>query len=108
MGNCYSTDQTAEDHIHTDIACNIEEPQQKYRLGTVSNRILGSREGVLKPVLLDPNPPSASVIVQLIKPCTTNSTNQQKKLTSDFTYFLFFITKHKRKQSGQQYRWPHC
>ena len=33
MGNCYSADHIAEDHIHTDITCNIEEPQQKYRLG---------------------------------------------------------------------------
>ena len=28
-------------HIHTDIRCNFEERQQKYRLGTVSNRLLG-------------------------------------------------------------------
>ena len=29
-------------HIHTDITtCNIEEAQQKYRPGTVSNRFLG-------------------------------------------------------------------
>ena len=43
MGNCYSADHIAEDHIHTDITCNIEEPQQKYmyRLGTVSNRLVG-------------------------------------------------------------------
>ena len=25
MGNCYSADQTAEEHIHTDITCNTEE-----------------------------------------------------------------------------------
>ena len=30
---------TAEDHLHTDIACNIEERQQNYRLGTVSKRL---------------------------------------------------------------------
>ena len=36
MGNCYSMDHIAEDHIHTDMTCNIEEPQQKYRLGAVS------------------------------------------------------------------------
>ena len=37
MGNCYLIDHNiiAEDHIHTDITCNIEEPQQKYRMGTV-------------------------------------------------------------------------
>ena len=41
MGNCYSIDHIAEYDIHTDITCNTEEPQQKYRLGTVSNRLLG-------------------------------------------------------------------
>ena len=56
MGNCYSTDHIAEDHIHTDITFNIEEPQQKYRLGTLSNRLLGAGGGGLKHVLLDPNP----------------------------------------------------
>ena len=40
MGNCYSIDHIAKDHIHTDIICNIEEPHQQYRLGTVSNRLL--------------------------------------------------------------------
>ena len=36
MGSCDSGDDIPEDHIHTDITtCNIEEPQQKYRLGTV-------------------------------------------------------------------------
>ena len=50
MGNCDSVDHVAEDHIHTDITCNIEEPQQKYRLDTVSKSFLG-----LKLVLLDPN-----------------------------------------------------
>ena len=41
MGRCYSGDHIARDHIHTDITtCNIGEPQQKYRLGTVSNRLL--------------------------------------------------------------------
>ena len=38
MGSCFSSDHIAEDHIHMDITtCNIEEPQQKYRLGTISN-----------------------------------------------------------------------
>ena len=41
MANCYSADHNAEDNIHTDIPCNTEEPQQKYRFGTVSNRLLG-------------------------------------------------------------------
>ena len=26
--NCYSIAHIAEDHIHTDITCHIEEPQQ--------------------------------------------------------------------------------
>ena len=33
----------AEAHIHTDFtACDIEEPSEKYRIGTVSNRLLGA------------------------------------------------------------------
>ena len=33
MGSCYSGDQIAGDHMHTDITtCNIDEPQHKYRL----------------------------------------------------------------------------
>ena len=38
----YSIDHIAEDHIHTDITCNIEELQQKYHPGTVSNRFYGA------------------------------------------------------------------
>ena len=38
MDNCYSADHIAEDHIHTDLICNIEEPQQKNRHGMVSYR----------------------------------------------------------------------
>ena len=42
MSNCYSGDHIAEDHIHMVIkTCNNEEPQQKYRLGTASNRLRG-------------------------------------------------------------------
>ena len=41
MGKCYSNDHIAEVRIHTDITCNTEEPQQKYRLGTVSKRYWG-------------------------------------------------------------------
>ena len=42
MKGCYSDDYIAGDQIHTDITiCNIEEPQQKYRLGTSSNRLHG-------------------------------------------------------------------
>ena len=40
MSNRYSADHIAEDHIYTDVPCNIEEPQQKYRFGSVSNRLL--------------------------------------------------------------------
>ena len=60
MGNCYSTDHIAEDH--TDMICNVEEPQQNYHLGTVSNRLQG--EGGLKLVLLDPDLALCSVIFQ--------------------------------------------
>ena len=52
MDNCYSINHIVEDYIHMKITCNIEEPQQKYHLGAVSNRLLGG----LKHVLLDPNP----------------------------------------------------
>ena len=42
MGSCYSGDHTAEDHRYMDLtAYNIEEPLQKYCLGTVINRLLG-------------------------------------------------------------------
>ena len=38
MGSCYSGDHTTRDHINTDITiCNTEEPQQTYRIGTVSS-----------------------------------------------------------------------
>ena len=60
MGSCNSGDYIAEDHVHMDITtCNIKEPQQKYRLGMVSNIILGG--GGLKHVL-----PFASAVVQNI------------------------------------------
>ena len=50
MGNCYSADHIAEDHIQIDMACNTEEPQQKFRHGTVSYRLLGVLElGLLNP-----------------------------------------------------------
>ena len=45
MDKYYSIDRIAEDHIHTDITCNIEELQEKYRLGTVSYRLLGGGGG---------------------------------------------------------------
>ena len=38
MGSYNSGDHIAVDHTHTDTTtCNTEGPQQKYRLGTVSN-----------------------------------------------------------------------
>ena len=42
MSNRYSADHIVKDHLHTDITYNTEEPPQKYRLGTVSNRLLGA------------------------------------------------------------------
>ena len=54
MGSYNSDDHIAEYHIHTNITiCNIAEPQQTYRDGTVSNSLLGGRGG-LKHALLDP------------------------------------------------------
>ena len=48
MGSCYSGDHILQDHIHTEIKTyNIGEPQQKYRLGTVSNKLLGRGGGRL-------------------------------------------------------------
>ena len=54
MGNCYSTDHIAKDHMPTDIVCSTEEPQQMYRLGTDSNRFLGG-DGSINLFFLDPN-----------------------------------------------------
>ena len=31
-----------------------------------------------------------------------------RHLSSIFPYFLFFITKHERQQSGKLFRWPQC
>ena len=39
MGSSYLGDHNAENHIYTDITSNISQPQQKYRLGMVSNRL---------------------------------------------------------------------
>ena len=37
MGDCYSSDNVTGDHIYKAITSrNIEESQQKYRLGTVN------------------------------------------------------------------------
>ena len=41
MGSCYSGDYIARAYIKTDkIICNIEKPQQKYRLRRVGNRFI--------------------------------------------------------------------
>ena len=50
-------ESVSEDFLPS-IACNTEEPQQKYRLGTVSNRLL---DGLIR-VLQDPNPRPSAVI----------------------------------------------
>ena len=71
MGNCYSVDHIAEDHIHTDLTCDITEPKQKYRLGTVSNRLLGNR------------------LLKLKIECSEKSTHQ--KVTIVKTYDRVFI-----------------
>ena len=40
MGSCNSCGHIAEDYIHINITtCNIEEPKQKYRLGTVQDKL---------------------------------------------------------------------
>ena len=46
MGSCFSGAHNDGDHTRTDITiCTFEEPHQKYRLGMVSNRLLGGGEG---------------------------------------------------------------
>ena len=56
MGSCYSGDRNAEDHMHTNRrTSNIEDAQQKYRLGTASNRSLGEGMGRGQRVSLDSN-----------------------------------------------------
>ena len=48
MDSCYLGDHIAEGYIHTDLtACNMEEPQQNYRLETVSNRSIKVTELLL-------------------------------------------------------------
>ena len=62
MGNSFSAscNHIAEDHIHKNITCNIEESQQRYRLGTVridywegaQTRITGSKPSPLVSAVL--------------------------------------------------------
>ena len=75
MGNCYSADHIAEDHINADITYNIEEPQQKYmyRLGTASYRLLGGLNAFYWIHTL----PLASAVVQ----------NQRVELINFLTYY---------------------
>ena len=43
MSRCNAGGRISGDNLNTDITtCSIGEPQQKYRLGTVSNKLLGS------------------------------------------------------------------
>ena len=82
MGNWYSAYHIAKDHIHTDITCNTEDPEQKYRFGTVSNILLGG----LSTFYWIQTSPSASAMVQPNQTITTNSTNQHKT----FSIYFFF------------------
>ena len=46
IGQLHTRDHITEGHMHTDITtCNIEQPQQKCRLRTVSNRLQGEGGG---------------------------------------------------------------
>ena len=45
MHSCYTGEHAAGDHMHIDITTyNTEEPQQKYRLKSVSKTLLGVGE----------------------------------------------------------------
>ena len=67
MDICHSGDQIARDHIHTYITtCNIEDLQQKYRLGMASKRSLGVLGGGLNMFYRAETSPSASAVVQNI------------------------------------------
>ena len=47
----WTVDHIAGDHIHTDITtCNIEKPEQKYRVEKVRHRLLEKYHWQLKPV----------------------------------------------------------
>ena len=46
MSCCQTGDHIAKDHIHTDTTtCKTKEPQQKYRCGTDSKRLLDEGRG---------------------------------------------------------------
>ena len=86
MGNCYSVDHIAEDHMHTDIRCNIEEQQQKYRFGTVSNRLLGWGWGAPKTCFngFKSSLLASAVVRNIWSACgfSKQSINQQRKQTN--------------------------
>ena len=66
MGSCFAGDHIAGDHIHTGIiTCRIEDLQQKYRLGTVNNRIPGGMWGGLNIFYWAQTSPSASAVVRM-------------------------------------------
>ena len=49
MDSCYSGDHITRDYIHRDIkSYNIEDSQQKYRLGTVKHSLPGVLRGDIK------------------------------------------------------------
>ena len=61
--SCYSRDQIAGVHIQTVItSCNIEKPQQKYRLETMSNRLQVHLDKFTRSKFL----PCASAVIQNI------------------------------------------
>ena len=68
MVSFYSDARVARKHIYTVIlTCNIEKPQQKYRIGTVSNRLLGMERSLNYTVLFYQN--SDSLLLQRSKIC---------------------------------------
>ena len=89
MDNWHPADHFTEGHIHSGITCNIEEPQQKYHLGTVSNRLLGVG-GRLSMFNWIQTSPSASAMVQPNQTITINSTDQHKIINIHFYIFSFF------------------
>ena len=86
MDNSFSIDNISEDNIHTEIACKIKEPQQKYRHGTVSNRLLGGLNMFNWTKTLQ----SACALVQSYHTFATTSTDYHKTINIFFTYFPFF------------------
>ena len=87
MGNWYSAYHIAKDHIHTDRTCNTEEHQQKYmyRLGTVSNRLLGVGGGAETRFTGSKHSLSAPAVIQPVWTacrCPNPSMNQHRVQTN--------------------------